>query len=302
MSNSDMDEVSVVKIGGGLVVVAILLAMVFGTWFTVNQGERVVVLTNGVVSSVKNPGIYFKAPFIQSIERFSVRTEAAKYTGVLTLSKDVQPATVAVTLNYNIDPSKVGDIYSKLGPEYQAKVIDPAVQNTIKVVFGQYSAAESIDSRAKLVKDISDNISAKLESFGIVVDNLSVENIEFSGGYITAVEDRMKAEVAVQQQLQTLAKEKILADIARTLAQGAADSAVMAAKGQAQATQLQGEAEAKAINAKGEALRQNSDLVAYTIAKGWDGHLPTTMLPNQGLPMISLPKGMPSAPAAGDDK
>ena len=286
---SDDNEVRVFKIGGLILGAIVVLSATLGTWFTVDAGERVVVLTNGAVSSVKDAGIYFKAPFFQSTEHFSVRTQKARYENFETYSKDIQKANVTATVNYSVNPAKVSEIYSQLGVDYENKVITPAVLSTIKVVFGQYNATESIDSRQKLVKDVMEAVTAKLEPYGIRVENVSVEDISFSKEYNDSVEARMQAEVDVQKAQQTLQQEKIKADIARTQAQGTADAAVMAAKGRAQATTLQGEAEAKAINAKGEALRQNADLIQYTIATGWDGKLPTTMLPNQGLPMIKLP-------------
>ena len=285
-----MDEnVSLFKVGGLVAVVALVLSLFLGTWFTVDQGERVVVLTNGAVTSVKDAGIYFKAPFFQSTETFSVRTEKSRYEGVETYSKDIQTAHTTVTVNHRLDPTKVAEVYSTLGADYENKVVTPAVLSTIKVVFGRYTATESIDSRQKLVKDMTDAVTASLSQYGILVENVSLENIAFSKEYDASVEARMKAEVEVQKAKQTLLQEQINADIARTTAQGTADAAVMAAKGKAQAIQLQGEAEAKAINAKGEALRSNNDLVAYTLATQWDGKLPTTMLPGQGLPMIKLP-------------
>ena len=289
MANNNEIEISPFKIGALLLTAIFVLSMVFGTWFTVNQGERVVVLTNGAVSSVKDAGIYFKAPFFQSTEHFTIRTQKARYENFETYSKDIQKANVTATVNYSINPSKVADVYTNLGVDYENKVITPAILSTIKVVFGQYTATESIDSRQKLVKDVLEAVTTKLEPYGIRVENVAVEDISFSKEYNDSVEARMQAEVDVQKAKQTLLQEQIKADIARTQAQGTADAAVMAAKGKAQATALQGDAEAKAINAKGEALRQNSDLVNYTLATQWDGKLPTTMLPNQGLPMIHLP-------------
>lgn len=284
-----MEDVSVVKVGllAGLTI--LVLSLFLGTFFTVDQGNRVVVLTNGAISSVKDAGIYFKAPFFQTTETFSIRTEKSRFENVETYSKDIQTAHVTVTVNHRLDPAKVAEIYQTLGKDYENKVVAPAVLSTIKVVFGQYSATESIDSRQKLVKDMTDAVETRLAQYGILVENVSVEDIAFSKSYDDSVEARMKAEVEVQKAKQTLLQEQINADIARTQAQGTADAAVMAAKGRAQATALQGEAEAKAINAKGEALRKNADLVAYTLATQWDGKLPTTMLPNQGLPMIKLP-------------
>lgn len=271
---------------------AFVFLMFFGTWYTVNQGEEAVVLTNGTISSIKGSGLYFKAPLFQSVEKFSIRTERSTYENVETYSKDIQTAHVKITVNHRLDPAKVGEIYQALGTDYETKLIDNTALSTIKVVFGQYSATESIDHRAALVKDMTDALTKKLSPYGIFIDNVSVENISFSDSYDKAVEARMKAEVEVQQANQTLQQEKIQADIARTQAQGAADSALIQATATAKATKLNGDADAYAIEAKAEALRKNPDVVGLTVAQGWDGKLPTVMVPGGSTPMLALDRLM----------
>lgn len=59
------------------------------------------------------------------------------------------------------------------------------------------------------------------------------------------------------------------------------------AEAAAKAIKLRGEAEAAAIDARGKALRDNPALVALTQAERWDGKLPTTMVPNGSVPMLS---------------
>lgn len=255
----------------------LIVTMLFGTWYTVNQGEEAVVLTNGTVSSVNGSGLYFKAPFFQSVEKFSIRTEKSEYADVETYSKDIQTAKVNITVNHHLDPLKVVDIYKTLGVDYESTLLNNTVQNTIKIVFGQYTATESIDHRANLVKDMTMALTAKLNPYGIIVDNVSVENIAFSDGYEKAVEARMKAEVEVQQANQTLQQEKIQADIARTKAQGEADAKLTVAQ-----------ADAKAATLMANSVRDNPEVIKFTLAKNWNGELPQIMLPNGATPMIDV--------------
>lgn len=271
-SDSVPVQFNALYLGGFIIAAIFLLTVIFGSWFTVNQGERVVVLTNGRITSVKDAGIYFKAPFFQSIERFSTRTQANKYQEE-TYSKDIQSAKVDLTVNDHVDPSKVAEVYQNLGVDYEEKLVSNTVKNVMKVVFGQYTATESIDHRASLVKDMTEALTNKLAPFGIIVDNVSVENIQFSDEYDKAVEARMKAEVEVQQANQTLQQERIKADIVRTQAQAAYDAKVLEAKG---------------LAAKAQALKDNENLVSLTAAEKWDGKMPTVMIPGGSTPMLNL--------------
>jgi regulator of protease activity HflC (stomatin/prohibitin superfamily) len=89
----------------------------------------------------------------------------------------------------------------------------------------------------------------------------------------------MLAEVGVQKKKQEWEQAKIDADIQITKAQA-----------DATAVKLAGDAEAYAINKKGDALKSRPELVQLTAAQKWNGVLPTTMIPNAGVPMLNLDK------------
>ena len=49
------------------------LSVVFGTWYTIDQGMRGVILRNGALVGVAQPGLGFKIPFIQDVVRYEDR-------------------------------------------------------------------------------------------------------------------------------------------------------------------------------------------------------------------------------------
>ena len=61
-----------VAIGTGILFLLILF-LAFGSWFQVDQGERGVVLRNGKLVRVSEPGLDFKTPFIDNVMTVSVR-------------------------------------------------------------------------------------------------------------------------------------------------------------------------------------------------------------------------------------
>ena len=59
----------------GLVVIAgLVISIGLGSFYTVDQGERAVLLTNGAISGVEDAGLHFKLPFVQSIAKISLHT------------------------------------------------------------------------------------------------------------------------------------------------------------------------------------------------------------------------------------
>ena len=272
----------------GFIVVVIGLSTIFGSFYTVNQTERGVLLRNGALVSVVEPGLSYKIPFIDSVERISVQNEAVLYKNLMAYSKDQQGATVNVSVSYHVPPADVVQVYSsyKTVESMQSRLIDRQVPTQLENVFGKYNAGEAVQNRVKVVQDVTEAIRDSVAGAPVIIDSVQVENIDFSKAYEDAVEARMTAEVAVKTRQQQLQTEQVQAQIVVTQAQAKADSALAAATAEAKAITLRGDAEAKAIKARAEALAANSNLVELTKAERWNGVLPTTVLPNGALPFV----------------
>ena len=283
---------TVAKVGAGVVTGFVALGLLMGSWYTIDQGERGVITRNGAVSSVSEPGLHFKAPFIDSVHKISTQTHAQLYKEVMVYSKDQQVATLTISVNYSVNPGKVSDVYASFGTAESmvSRILDRRVLNETKDVFGKFNAVSAIQDRPRMVAEISDAIKQSAIDAGgsLVVESVQVENIDFSDAYEKAVEDRMKAEVEVARIRQNLEQEKINAEIKVTQARATADSNLAIAQAEAKAITVRGNAEADAINAKGKALRDNPALVALVSAERWDGKLPTTMVPGNAVPFVSV--------------
>lgn len=253
--------------------------------YTVEQGDRAVVLRFGHLYNVTEPGLNFKLPFVDSVRDVSVRTR--KMNGKLPVySKDVQAADIELSVNYSLASASVGDIFTKYGEAYEERILFPQIQAKSKNAFGQLAAVEIVQAREGLARRILEDMQSHFEGTGFRIESVQVENIDFSTEFEKSVERRMKAEIEVAESKQNLEREKINADMVRTKAQGEADAKVAQAKANAEAITLVGEAEAKAIQAKQKALADNPSYVALIQAEKWNGELPGTMIPNGALPII----------------
>ena len=278
------------SIVGGLLAVLLLIALM-GSWYTVNETERGVLLRNGALVGVVEPGLSFKIPLIETVKRISVQSNATTYQGLQAYSKDQQTATLNVSVSWHVVPAEVGKVYM----QYQdldglvSRLISRQVPTQVENVFGQYNAVSAVQNRGKFVADVTKAIRDSVTG-PVVIDGVQVENIDFSDDYERSIALRMKAEVEVKTREQMLATEQVEAQIVVTRAQAEADSKVAQGKADAEATRLRGSAEADAIKAKTLALSSNPMLIELTKAERWDGKLPTTVLPNGTLPFIDASK------------
>ncbi len=275
-------------------VIAVLVGVtiVFGSWYTVDQTERGVLLRNGALEEIVPPGLHFKMPWIESVYKIDMQTKNFSYDKVNTYSADQQPANLKISVTLHVSPDKIAEMYSRFGGDEAAaisRLISPHMYQEVKVVFGQYTAQRAITARGQLNADAAAALTNAIAYDPIfIIEGVQVEDISFSDDYIHSVEARMQAEVQVQQKQQELAQQKIMADIAVTQATGRANSVVAEAKAAADAIVLKGNAEAMAIRARAEALGSNPNLIALTQAEKWNGQLPSTMVPGSAVPFLNV--------------
>lgn len=275
-----MSQVKVIMgVGGAVVAGLIALTVIGGSFYTVDQGERGVILRNGAVVGTAEPGLGFKLPIVDSVREINVQTQARVYEKVMVYSRDQQNANLQVSVNYRLATDQVEKIYSEFGGQdgIVSRLLDRQVPEEVKNVFGKFNAVTAIQERERLSREVQESIQKAASNTMMIVESVQIENIDFSDAYEQSIEQRMLAEVEVQKVQQNAEREKVQAEIA-----------VIQAKAEADAVKLKGDAEAHAINARGRALRDNPSLVELVQAEKWDGKLPTTMVPGQTVPFINV--------------
>ncbi len=276
----------------GIIAIAVSflgLILLFGSFYTVDEGERVVLLRNGALHGTEGPGWHLKMPIIDDAVTLSIRTEKTPYP-LSAYSKDIQTAKIVITVQHRLNPDTVDKVYAQFGEGYVNRIVAPIVNARSKVIFGQFTAADAISKRGQLAAEMEMAITEELggaESY-VIIDGIQIEDITFSGEFNEAIEARMKAEIDVAKRKQDLAKEVVEANIVRTKADGARDAKKAAADAQAYTILVQAKSEAESINIRGEALKNNPGLVDLVKAERWDGMLPKTMLPNSTIPFMSM--------------
>lgn len=274
----------------GVALLALLgLSIVLGSWYTIDQRERGVILRNGKLIGIATPGLGFKLPFFDSIVKISLETQRARFDKVHSYSRDQQPANLAISVNYRATEDKVDDLYSQFGSlrGYADRVLFPKVNAESKIVFGQFNAVTAIQERGRLNAEVMAAI-LKAAAGPVVIEAVQIENLDFSAEYEKSIEQRMLAEVEVQRLRQNAEREKVQAEIVVTKATAEANAVRQRAQAEADAIKLRGEAEASAIRARGAALGDNPNLIGLVQAEKWDGKLPVTMLPGGAVPMLNL--------------
>lgn len=258
--------------------VAIVLLIIITPFKIVGAGERGVVLRFGAVIRTMSEGLNWKTPIIEHVEIVDVKTQKEQVKASAA-SKDLQTVTAEVALNYHLDPDKVGELWRTIGSDYKARIIDPAIQESIKASAAKYTAEELITKRHQVKEDMKLSLSERLKSEFIVVDELSITDFDFSSSFNSAIEAKVKAEQEALTQKNKLEQVKYEADQAIAQAKGMAEARITNAKAEAEAIRIQ----AQAITQQGGA-----EYVNLKAVEKWNGQLPVQMIPNSTVPFINI--------------
>ena len=262
------------------VIVLIVIAVVASSSVKiVDAGNRGILTHWNAVDLTNAPldeGIHFVVPFQDDVIQMEVRT--LKYdTSTRSASQDLQTVQTTVTVNYHPDTEKVHFLYKEIGLSYENRVIEPAIDETVKQVSANYNAEELITKRPLVKADIENAIRERLSQFYIETDVISITDFEFSPLFAKAIESKVEAEQKAQKAENDLIRIEVEARQLEAQAVGLAAANVAEANG-----------EAEAISIINDALSNNPFYIEWLKTQAWDGKLPL-VVGEGGTPFISIP-------------
>jgi len=249
--------VTVVVVFGVLILIELAIAVV-------GPGERGILIQLGNIKAVFDPGLHFKIPFIQNVVVMDVRTQKSQVQ-VDAASKDLQSIHTLVALNYHVDPIKVDTLYQQIGVEYAERIIDPAIQESVKAATAQFTAEELITKREQVKEEIKIKLGERLSKSYIDIDDFSIVDFQFSEAFEAAIESK-----------QTAVQDALRAENDLRRIEIEAKQKIETAK-----------ADAESIRIQGEALKENQGLVQLKLAEKWNGVLPVYMM-GDSVPLVNL--------------
>jgi prohibitin 2 len=258
----------------------------------VDAGNRGVLVQFGNIDtdSSLDEGLHFVVPFRDNVVQMEVRTQKIVESAT-SASKDLQDVSTQVALNYHIDPEQAQVLYQRLGLEYAARVVSPAIQESVKQVTARFNAEELITKRETVKNQIEDQIKARLAAYNIIVDAVSITDFQFSELFKSAVEAKVAAQQRALQAQNELRRIQIEAQQNEAQAIGEQKANIARAEGIKQSNVLQAEGEAQAITIIDKQLRDNPTYLDWLKATNWDGKLPLVTGEGGQTPFIDIPRG-----------
>ncbi len=277
-------------------VVLSLILIIISVVSIVPTGYTGIVTTFGTVhNETLSAGLNVHAPWDNVItmdnreQRISFKLEA--------FSKDIQQVDVQGSINLNIDKSTAMNLYKDVGTDYINVLVQPRIQEDVKIVIAKYTAENLIDSRQQAADQIYSKIKEELASKGINIISLAMENIDFTDAFEKAVEEKqvatqLKQKAQTEQERMTM-EEEAKAKRAVIVANAEAEQAKIAAQADLEVVKIQSEASLYAGQREAEMNQRIAEtltegLIKYYEIKQWDGKLPTFIGGEGTMPILDF--------------
>lgn len=214
-------------LAGIIILTPFVLWGIFSSFTVVGVGQVNVITRLGSVDREVGSGVHLKLPYgIEKNNKFDIKTQKDQADAEAS-SQDLQDVRATVVTNYHIEAGKVGELFRTVGVDYKDRIIDPAIQESLKASTAQYPIGELITRRANVKATALKALQARLEPRGIKIEDISLTNFEFGAAYKQAITQKQVAE-------QDALKAKFAADKAANDAQ----AEINKAKGDAEAQRL----------------------------------------------------------------
>lgn len=276
-----MEHIKKIVAGSALAVAGILG---LSSLKTINAGEGGVRTTFGKVSTQEtlDEGLKFRIPLIQKIHTFNVRTKKASGK-TQAFSKDTQKVDVDYAVNYNLDRTRLPEMYAQLGNEtaIEQNILAPAIYANMKNCIAQYNAEQLVASREKCALEILNALAKEMVKSGIKVTAVQIEDLGFEDTFEKSVEAKV---VAAQDALRAANKTQQVAEEAK--------QKVIMAQAQAEEKKIMAQAESEAAVMLGKALKENPAVLIKAGIDKWNGEMPKVISSGQSNVLFDITRLM----------
>lgn len=259
-----------IKVIFWLIVVGLVFGIIaiFSSFYTIDAGERGIVLHWGAVTGkISDAGFHWINPITDSVVKMDVRIQKEEVAAD-SASSDLQTVSSKIALNYHINPTAVQSVYTETKLDYNVRLIQPAIQESVKAATSKFTAEELITKRMEVSQVMKSLLKDRLEPRGVAVDDVSIVNFDFSKSFNEAIEAKVTAEQ------QALAAKNKLEQVKYE-----AQQQVEAAKGKAEA-----------INVEATALKDSPQVIELRSIEKWNGVLPQYVGGSTPVPFLDIAK------------
>eukprot|EP00029_Vermamoeba_vermiformis_P004001 TRINITY_DN14531_c0_g1_i1.p1 TRINITY_DN14531_c0_g1~~TRINITY_DN14531_c0_g1_i1.p1 ORF type:complete len:327 (-),score=75.79 TRINITY_DN14531_c0_g1_i1:6-938(-) len=209
-----------------------LLLSIPACLFNVEAGHNALVFNKitGLKDKIFVPGTHIRIPMLEKVIDYEIRPKPTVISS-LTGSKDLQMVDVTVRVLTKPKEKNLLKLYRTLSTDYDERVLPGIVNEILKSVIAQFTAAQLIIRREDVSRMIERSLTKRADDFNIAIENVAITDLQFGKEYAAAVEAKQVAQQDAERSKFVVEK-----------AQQEKRSIIVRAQGEAESAKLLGEA------------------------------------------------------------
>lgn len=249
------------KLVGMIVIIVVIAVVLYASLFTVDETEQAVVIQLGkFIREVKQPGLHFKIPLIQSVHKFEARVLEYDAAKEKIMTDDKKHLVIDNYARWKIiDPLK---FYKTARNESGAQsLLDDIIYSEMRAEIARHTLTEIVSVNRKQIMDkVAEQCNRKAFDYGIQVIDVRIKRADLPQEVTGSVFDRMKAErQRIAKKYRSEGEEKAL----EIMADADKKKTILLADAYEQAEKLEGEGDAEAIKIYADAFEQDSEFYSF---------------------------------------
>lgn len=181
-------------------------------------------------------GLVAVAPW-QTLKQASVQVQRYTFTDLTAFSKETQDVLIRATLNYQVSPTAIQELYREVGTNWFEKLVESRVHQIFKDESVKYLSVEIAPSREDIRRAVRARLERELSPFSVDVVDLLIENIDFRPEF-KKIEEKQIATQQAQTEANRVLAAKNRAQQAIETAIGEGEAILERAERQAKANRL----------------------------------------------------------------
>lgn len=206
-----MTEDNVEKWGKRIIISLVIFFLLLLTkpFTIISAGTVGVVYSFGKIVHQLDEGFHLIAPW-HFVTHANIRVQREVLESLPSFSKETQDVFVKASLNYQVSPKTIQNLYRTVGKDYYHTLIEPRVAQLFKDETVKYNTVDIAPNREAIRVAVRGRLEKELAPYSIHVIDLLLDNVDFNKEFKQAILNKQIAtqKALEEEQLVQAAKQK----------------------------------------------------------------------------------------------
>jgi len=217
-------------------IIALIGFFITKPFVIINAGNVGILYRFGKIVGQVDEGFNFIAPWI-FVSHANIKVQRQVLEKLDSFSSESQDVFVRASLNFQVSPQGVQNLYRTVGPDYYHVLIEPRVSQNFKDETVRYKSVDIAPNREQIRQAVRLRLEKELAPYSIHIVDLLLDNVDFNKEFKASIEAKQIATQRALEQKQLIEVSKAQAQQTIEQERGVGDAALARAEKESLANQ-----------------------------------------------------------------